>query len=219
MDPDFWHTRWENGEIGFHQHDYNAHMQQFVERLGVKHGNHVFVPLCGKSLDMLWLENQGLKVDGVEISPLAVESFFAENDRHVYTTDTDYGFTAHDGDITIHCTDFFDLDPRDLVRVDAVYDRASLIALPAEMRERYVRHLQGFMPTGTRSLLITLDYPQAEMDGPPFSVTPEEVTALFATAYTIEQVYSEDCLAAEPRFRERGLSRLEEHVFLLTRKG
>ena len=99
--------------------------------------------------------------------------------------------------------------------IDAVYDRASLIAMPADMRPAYADRLTSLIPAGTRSLLVTLDYPQEEMDGPPFSVTPDEVRQLFSSRYSIEPLHSEDCLVNEPHFKDKGLTRLDEHVFML----
>jgi thiopurine S-methyltransferase len=215
MKADFWHERWEKGEIGFHQQDFNQHMQAFVDRLGIRSGAQILVPLCGKSLDMLWLAEQGYRIFGVEISERAVKDFFTGN-RLDYELERKPGVIEYRGEqIRILCTDFFTLEKTDLPRIDAVYDRASLVALPAEMRSSYAEHLSRLIESGTRSLLITLDYVQDEMRGPPFSVTSGEVRRLFGAHYGIEHLHSEDCLAREPRFRKKGLTRLEEHVFLL----
>jgi thiopurine S-methyltransferase len=211
----FWHERWEKGEIGFHQADFNAHMQTFVGQLGVQPGGHILVPLCGKSLDLLWLLKQGYQVTGIEISERAVRDFFAEN-HLAYEVLNDAGATIFRGEsIEIWCADFFKVIATDLPTVDAVYDRASLVALPPEMRPAYARHLASLMQSDTGVLLVTLDYPQTEMKGPPFSVTGSEVEQLFGRWYQVASLWSEDCLANEPRFRKKGLTRLDEHVFLL----
>jgi thiopurine S-methyltransferase len=217
MDPDFWHERWTRGEIGFHQHDYNRHMQAFTGRLEIDRGAHVLVPLCGKSLDMLWLLGQGYRVSGIEISPLAVQEFFAENGLEPELRPFGDGLLYRCPGLDIYCSDFFEFDLGRLAPVDAVYDRASLVALPAHMRPSYAQHLAGPLRPETRSLLVTLDYPPDEMAGPPFSVTAEEVERLFGADFRIDPLYSEDCLQREPRFREKGLTRLEEQVFLLRR--
>lgn len=215
MEPEFWHERWEKEEIGFHQHEYNAHMKRFMGLLGLHPGARILVPLCGKSLDMLWLLEQRYRVTGIEISRLAVESFFGENGLE-YEREEDAGYSLYrSGDLQIHCADFFDLGERALPPTDAVYDRASLVALPPAMRAAYVQHLDSLIRPGTRSLLLSLDYPPEEMRGPPFAVTPGEVGSLYGDGHSIRQVHSEDCLAREPRFRKKGLTRLEEHVFLL----
>ena len=215
MKLDFWHERWEKGEIGFHQHDFNRHMQEFIDRLGVQVGAHVLVPLCGKSLDMLWLADHGFQVTGIEISELAARDFFAESGLAHEIIDRS-GVPVYRGEnIEIYCADFFTIDKTDLPLVDAVYDRASLIALPPDMRLDYAGHLTSLISGGIRSLLVTLDYPQDEMRGPPFSVTPAEVEQLFNSQYRINHLHSEDCLVNEPRFRKKGLTRLDEHVFIL----
>ena len=217
MDPEFWHERWTRGEIGFHQHDFNAHMQAFVDRLGVRQGAHVLVPLCGKSRDMIWLLQRGFRVTGVEISPRAVRDFFAENRMNPAVIDIPGGQRYEVPGLTIFQADFFDTELPGAPTVEAVYDRAALVALPAQMRKRYATRLIGLIEPGVRSLLVTLDYPQSEMRGPPFAVTLEEVDTLFANRCRIEQLHSEDCLAREPRFRSKGLTRLTEHVLLVER--
>jgi thiopurine S-methyltransferase len=218
MKPDFWHERWERGEIGFHQHDFNQHMQTFIDRLGISPGAHILVPLCGKSLDMLWLAQQGYRVTGIEISERAARDFFVEN-RLACELDRKPGVISYHGDqINILCMDFFTVENTHLPHIGAVYDRASLIALPPEMRPAYAEHLARLLDPGTRSLLLTLDYPQEEMHGPPFSVTFDEVRRLFDSQFSIEPLHSEDCLAREPRFRKKGLTRLDEHVCVLQKK-
>ena len=214
MKAEFWHERWEKGEIGFHQHDFNQYMQEFIDRLEIQPGAHILVPLCGKSLDMLWLVKHGYRVTGIEISELAVQAFFRENAlEHKISTDAVATVYRSVG-LEIRCQDFFDVQSKALAPVDAVYDRASLIALPPDMRPLYAARLSGLIEKGGRSLLVTLDYPQHEMNGPPFSVSTDEVSTLF-NQYRIEPLHSEDCLANEPRFLKKGLTRLDEHVFIL----
>jgi thiopurine S-methyltransferase len=216
MEKEFWLERWEREEIGFHQNETNSYLRQFWCELNLEAGSGVFVPLCGKTLDMMWLRGEGHSVLGVELSPVAVEAFFREN-GYLPEHDTSKKFErcAAD-DICILCGDFFNLEQEDLAQVKAVYDRASLVALPTEMRERYVRHLVSILPAGTQVLLITFDYPQAEMSGPPFAVSVEEVESLYSPHAQVRLLAQVDALAATPRFQERGLSRLHENIFLLT---
>ncbi len=218
MKAEFWHERWEKGEIGFHQHEYNRYMQDFVDRLGVDTGDQILVPLCGKSLDMLWLAERGYQVIGIEISDRAVTDFFNENGLRC-TIERKPGRNWYRGErIQILCADFFSVKKAELPPIDAIYDRASLIALPEEMRPVYVAHVGRLADRGITSLLVTLDYPQEEMRGPPFSVTPDEVRRLYGAQHECERLHSEDCLAREPRFRKKGLTRLHEHVFLLKKR-
>ena len=216
MQADFWHERWQRNQIGFHQADINLHLQQFWPVLGVTTGTRVFVPLCGKSGDMLWLRGQGYEVVGVEISPLAVQAFFDENGlKATVETQGPFQVFAADG-ICIWCGDFFALNPEDLAGVAAVYDRASLIALPPEMRCAYARHLRQLLAPGVKSLLVAIEYPEGEMEGPPFSVREAEVLALYGPDCVVERVFAADILDQEPRFRDKGLSRLQEKVYALT---
>jgi len=218
MDPDFWHERWTRGEIGFHQHDFNAHMQAFTDRLGLHPGGHIFVPLCGKSLDLLWLMRRGYRVSGVEISRRAIRDFFSENRLEPCISEIPGGELFEAKDLAIFCADFFASDFPGMPTIDAVYDRASLVALPPHMRKPYAERMLGLIAPGVRTLLVTLDYPQQEMQGPPFSVTLDEVNTLYAEQSRVELLHSEDCLEREPRFRQKGLTRLTEHVLLLERK-
>lgn len=213
MKKAFWHERWENNQIGFHQEDVNLHLREYWKRLEVDPGSLVFVPMCGKSLDMVWLREQGHQVLGVELSPKAVNDFYRRFERPAerYKSGKFSGCTL-DG-ISILCGDFFDLEPTHVKDVVAVYDRASLIALPAEMRRSYLDHLVKILPPATSILLITTEYAQHEMSGPPFSVLPEEVHALYSGYGDIETLHSSDVLAANPGYRARGLSGLVESVY------
>ena len=215
MDPDFWHQRWQRGETGWHQDEINLHLQEHWPRLGVAPNEQVFVPLCGKSLDLLWLAGQGHPVLGVEISPVGVEAFFAENGLEPQVTDASPFRRYRVDELTVLCGDFFALTPDHLQGVTAVFDRASLIALPPELRPRYAEHLQGLLRPETRILLVTLDYDQAEMAGPPFSVSEGEVRRLLGGRFDIRRLAELDVWAENPRFQQRGLSRLLERVYAL----
>ena len=216
MDHDFWHQRWQENQIGFHQPAVNAQLQQFWPRLELPSGSRVFIPLCGKSLDILWLRDQGFEVVGVELSPIAVQAFFDEN-RLSFEQEQQGSFVRYHADgLEIFCGNYFDLTPQHLGDVRAVFDRASLIALPPAMRQDYVRQHAGLLAANVPVLLITLDYNQDEMAGPPFAVTQTEVEHLYGGRYQVECLLEVDVLAREPRFAERGLSRLREKVYLLS---
>lgn len=216
MEKDFWLERWERAEIGFHQDEVNPYLRDYWQALHPVSGSEVFVPLCGKSLDMLWLRQQGHAVLGVELSAIAVQGFFAENGLVAeHASDARFDCCEADG-IRILCGDFFDLNKQDMTQVTAVYDRASLVALPPQMRQRYARHLVSILAPGTQILLVTFDYPQAEMSGPPFAVSPGEVEALYRDHADIRLLAQLDVLPQNPRFQQRGLTRLQENIFLLT---
>ncbi len=215
MKREFWLEKWERGEIGFHQDEINPYLLQCWKELGVAHSATVFVPLCGKSRDMLWLRDQGHAVVGVELSEIAVQTLFEENGLSPRRS-TVGRFNRYDADgICILHGDFFDLTRDSLAKVGAVYDRASLIALPPEMRAGYARHLINILPAATQILLITYDYAQREMQGPPFAVSPREVETLYREHAEIRLLAQENALEYNQRLRERGLSKLDENIFLL----
>lgn len=219
MEPDFWHERWERAETGFHQQDINFHLQRFWDRLGLPAGRRVFVPLCGKSRDMLWLAGAGHPVTGVEISPVAVEAFFEENGLRPNRRREGAFEMWEQDELRVLLGDFFALEPHHLAEVAGVYDRASLIALPPAMRERYARKLAAILPAGVPTLLVTLEYDQAALMGPPFAVGETELRALFEPAHAVELLYARDALAEESRWRERGLTWLLEKAYRLTHRA
>ena len=217
MKRDFWIERWQRNEIGFHQTEINSHLQAYWGALALPEGCPVFVPLCGKSRDMLWLRAQGHEVLGVEISPIAVREFFAENELEpVICKQGPFERWQCDG-LTLLCGDLFDLTRDDLAACCAVFDRASLIALPPGMREAYVRHISALLPVQTKMLLVTLEYPQQEMDGPPFSVHEDEVRRLYEPDFSLTGLCRIDILP-ETRFADRGVTQMIEKAYQLTRK-
>ena len=158
MKKDFWLERWERGETGFHQNEINPYLIRYWQNLHPTHGSKVFVPLCGKTKDMIWLRQQGHLVIGVELSAIAAQDFFAELGNIPHKSES-AKFHQYEADgVLVLCGDFFDIGKDDIAGVGLVYDRASLVALPPEMRERYVRHLVGILQPATKILLITFDY-------------------------------------------------------------
>lgn len=218
MDTDFWLQRWHRNETGFHQPDPNALLTTHWSKLSLPPGSRVFVPMCGKSVDLTWLRERGHEVVGVELSPLAAEAF--ANDNGIAMQIERVGaFEIHRADrLSILVGDLFDLGPVELQGVAAVYDRAALVALPAPLRSRYVQHLRRLLGTGTQTLLVTFEYDQAQMDGPPFAVDDAEVHALYGAGAEIEELVRQDILEQEPRFRERGLRRLSESAYRITQR-
>lgn len=217
MDAGFWEARWRDNRIGFHKPEINTFLQAHWSQLEVPAGATVLVPLCGKSLDMLWLAERGHRVMGVEVSRLAVEAFFTDNNLPCTRREQGSFSIYESGRLQLWCGDFFALQATHTAEVTAVYDRASLIALPQTMRQDYVTHLDTLLPGPQRTLLITLDYAQREMPGPPFAVAASEVAALYEPRWTVTRVAARDALAEEQRFRERGLTRLSEEAYILDR--
>jgi len=219
MEAEFWLERWREGRTHFHQQRVEPLLQKYWPTLRVPAGARVLVPLCGKSLDMVWLAQQGLRVLGVELSRLAVEQFFDENGLAPRARETAGGTRYTAGDIEVFCGDIFDLDAAALRECQAVYDRAALVALPADMRHRYVRHVYGSLAPGYRGQLIVLDYPQEQMDGPPFSVDDGEIHALYAGHSRAVEIDRRDILEKEPKFLKAGVSRLDAAVYRLEAAG
>lgn len=219
MDLEFWQARWEKNQIGFHNLDVLDHLSRYWQQVAQGRQNlNVFVPLCGKSLDMLWLSEQQCHVTGVEVSPIAVQDFFTENQLNAEVQMLDHFKLWHHHQIKLLCGDFFKLETAHIQALDVVYDRAALIALPPPMRVNYAAHLNRLMPVGAQMFLVTLDYPQAQMDGPPFAVSAAEVDSLYAENFSINCLNSLAILDNEPRFKAQGLSSLIEHVFLLEKQ-
>ncbi|RXZ36109.1 thiopurine S-methyltransferase [Oxalobacteraceae bacterium CAVE-383] len=215
MEADFWLERWRDGRTHFHQNNITPQLPRHWPSLGLAAGSRVLVPLCGKSLDMLWLARQGMRVLGVELSQLGVEQFFAENGLQAAVHESAAGSHYVAGGIEIIHGDIFKLDAPTLAGCDGVYDRAALIALPPPMRAPYVKHVYAQLPPRYRGLLITLDYRQALMNGPPFSVPDDEVQALYRGHSTAEVLERSDILREEPKFAERGLTALDTLAYRL----
>lgn len=210
MEHGFWHKRWANSEIGFHQKETNNWLQKYWSLLGAESESEVLVPLCGKSKDMLWLREQGHEVLGVELSDIACRDFFAEMGAEVAATAGPKFHTRELDGIKLHCGDFFKLDVEDVARVGAVYDRAALIALPASMRKDYAAHLKSILPSGMRVMLICLEYDE-QRESPPFCVSETEVRKLYEPDFTVELMDA----AELPDGRFEGE---REKVYFLTRQ-
>ncbi len=217
MHPDFWHQRWHDNRIGFHQAEVTPLLQAHWDAIDAPAGCMVFVPLAGKSLDMVWLASRDHRVLGVELSPLAVEQFFAEHGLEAEVFETRYGRHHRAGGIELICGDAFALDAEALAGCAAVFDRAAMIALPEDLRARYVDDLYGHLPAHCRGLLVTLEYPAHEKEGPPFPVTEAEVRTRFAPRWHVDLLQRQDILADQPGFQAEGVTALETCAYRLVR--
>lgn len=207
MEANFWHDMWASGVVGFHQPEVNSFLKNNWSKFGLQGNEHVLVPLCGKSLDMLWLAKQGHPVLGVELSAKALAEFGSENSLTAEAIEQDNYSGYKMPDMTLLCGDFFDLTAEQCADIKVVYDRAALVALPPEMRKQYVAHLQTILPAGCQFLLVTMEYDQSVMPGPPFSVTEQEVRSLFEFFATVTKV-------EEVAFKRKGTNALEK-VFVI----
>ena len=218
MEPGFWHEKWNLQHIGFHQQDINPFLVQYWQKLLLPADAQVFVPLCGKSLDMCFLAEQGHQVIGCELNELAVQQFFTDNQLEL--TQTAVGEYQHyqTEQISVYQGDIFTLPKTITQEVTAFYDRAALIAWPENMRAHYAKQLANLLPCGSIGLLVTLDYPQAALNGPPFAVSPTWVEQHLSDDFDIEVLASQDVLAENPRFIKKAVPWLNEAAYLLKRK-
>jgi len=219
VEPEFWQNRWRTGQIGFHQSDVDGSLKQHWPALGLADGDHVFVPLCGKSLDIPWLLNQGFSVIGVELSAVALESFFMENGIAARRCALGNFDVFEAPRLRLFCGDFFSLTRELVGPIAAVYDRAALISWTPQSRAAYLAHLNSLTAPGAQTLLITMEYLQQQMQGPPFSVDSRAVDKLYSQHHSIQKLARRDILASENRLRERGLTELHETCYLLKRIG
>jgi len=214
MEPAFWHRKWADNQIGFHQAEASPYLQRYWPALGLAAGSRVLVPLCGKSLDLAWLAGQGHRVLGVELSRRAVEDFFLEHGLAAQVSQQGAFEVWRSGDVELWCGDIFALQAEDVADCTGLYDRAALIALPAPMRERYCALLSTVMPVGGKGMLVALDYDQALLAGPPFSVGDAEVRQGFA-GWRIEALEANELIEESPKFQQAGMASLLERVYRL----
>ncbi|MEE3330411.1 MAG: thiopurine S-methyltransferase [Myxococcota bacterium] len=196
----FWLERWDVGQIGFHQSDVNSRLQRFWPQTGVAPGGSVFVPLCGKTLDMHFLAACGHRVIGVEFSEIAVRAFFEEADIAYERNDEGSLPCFEGGAFRLYCGDFFALNRSDIGDVAAVYDRASLIALPPDTRPGYAQHLADLATSASAMLVLTILYDQNAVAGPPFSVPTDELRELYAADWEVETLEVDETPTMPPKF-------------------
>ena len=208
----FWQNRWQSQQIGWHRAEYNDLMVKHWPSLNVPDGGEVLVPLCGKSLDMLWLAEQGYSVVGLDMVEQAVQTFFEENELEIVSTKSGKHVRHSCPPFTIFQGDFFQLK-EGTVNADAWYDRAAMIAIPLTSREAYVDQIRKQTKPNAVGLLITFAYPQKEMEGPPFALHDEHVFELFSNGFEVECLEKID-LGDE---KERGLTSVTSSVFRIKR--
>lgn len=206
MEPEFWAARWREGRIGFHEGRANAFLERHVARLGEK--KRVLVPLCGKTEDIAFLASRGHEVVGIELVEGAVRAFFREHDLEPSVTRGERCTAFNSGSVTLLAGDFFACTRADVGPVDRFYDRAALVALPAEMRARYVKHLRTLVSPGGEGIVVAFDYPQEKMEGPPFAVSDAEIRSLFAATVL------DEAPTQSPKLRESGAHVIERCYYV-----
>ena len=200
-----WLERWREGRIGWHEDGGNASLRKHWST----EGRRVLVPMCGKTLDMLWLAERGNEVVGVELSEIAVRAFFEENDLpYSVRRGRMPAYAADERDITIYCGDLFDFDEPGFT---GWYDRGALVATPAEQRPAYARHIDALLAADACKLLITLEYDDKVATGPPYSISPREILGYWPELQAVDRY--DDIDNGPPKFREAGLTEMFETVW------
>jgi len=217
MDASFWHKCWERSSLGFHQEQVHPFLLEYFDKLIKPDDKHVFVPLCGKSLDMVWLAER-LNVTGAELSEIACHDFFADK-KLSYNKQClgDFSVLSHDNLVLLQ-GDFFKLMPVDINSPDWIYDRAALIALPKKMQKSYANHLTSFIDKNTRLMLISLEFPEDELSGPPFPITQPQLKDFFPNC-DVDLIASHEL--QDKRFAQRifDVSYLIERLYIITLKA
>jgi len=186
LEHDFWHRRWAKNQIPFHEPQAHPLLLKHLPALALPAGSRLFLPLCGKTLDIGWLLAAGYRVVGAELSELAVQQLFEELEQTPSVSSLDSGLSLYQGpDLDVFVGDIFALDSDRLGSVEAVYDRAALIALPEAMRARYARQI-GELSGKAAQLLISIEYDQTRQPGPPFSVAAPELQQLYGEDYRLQ---------------------------------
>lgn len=193
MEASFWHRKWETGDIGFHKSEANPLLTKHFGQLNLAKGSRIFLPLCGKTRDIAWLLACGYRVVGAELSELAINELFCDLELEPKISRV--------GQLTLYCAknidifvgDIFDVSAETLEPIDAIYDRAALVALPENTRNQYTSHLMKITSMAPQ-LLICYEYNQQLMGGPPFSVSKEEVKHHYAADYQLKLLESRDVI-------------------------
>ena len=209
---EFWHGRWQSLKIGWHRKMFNDLLLKHWAKISAVENGNVLVPLCGKSLDMLWSAKQGYTVVGIDMVEQAVKTFFTENELEYESEDIGKHTKYSSQPFTIFHGNLLQLDAG-LIQADAWYDRAALIAINPSDRKDYVDQIRKQTKLGAVGLLITFAYPQEQMQGPPFALHDDHVSDLFSEGFELERLEKID-LEDE---KDRGLTNVTSSVFKITR--
>ncbi|PJZ25589.1 thiopurine S-methyltransferase [Leptospira hartskeerlii] len=191
MDRDFWLSRWKENNIAFHESEANPLLLKYFKELSIPKDSRIFLPLCGKTLDIAWFLSNGYRVAGAELAEMAIQQLFQELGIEPKISKLGKLILFSAKGIDIFVGDIFDLSKEVLGPVDAVYDRAALVALPYEIRLRYSAHLTQITNKAPQ-LLITFEYDQTKLAGPPFSISTEEVNLHYKNTFTIKNLLSQE---------------------------
>lgn len=218
MEENYWLEKWQKNDIPFHEQHINADLITFVNELKLNPGDCIFVPLCGKTKDMLWLAEKGFHVVGAELSPIACNDFFAELNISPHVT-KESKFTKYQyNNIELLCGDLFNLTSSDLPIIHAIYDCKALIALPSELRKKYVEHLIACLGTKIKILLLTIET-NSQVKPPPFPVSKAEVNSLYGSYFDVKPLKCISITDIPERLVKKGYTEMTESVYLISEKS
>lgn len=217
MDTQFWLERWSKGEIGFHHDEVHDLLATHWPPFKLAAGSDVFVPLCGKSHDMVWLAGLGHRVIGAELSQIAVEAFFAERELAPSVREAGAFKVYSAGPYEIWCGDMFAMPAEALSNVGGVYDRAALVAFEPAQQIAYGKKLTEVVPASAPMLLIALEYPEGQIKGPPFSTPLFQIATIYGPTHRIAIAESRDGLEQSQNLTARGVTSLVETAYVLRR--
>jgi thiopurine S-methyltransferase len=217
MEKEYWLNRWRLKDIAFHQQNINPDLIAYIQRLNLHTGDCIFVPLCGKTKDMYWLANEGFHVIGVELSSIACNEFFTDMDISPQITEQSKFTSYKYNNIELLCGDLFDLTNTDLPNIQAIYDCKALIALPEDLRNKYVNHIVSSLGTKVKILLLTRES-SCHIKPPPYSVDSKEINLLYGTYFYVQQLKSVSIRDIPERLVKKGYLEMRESVFLISEK-
>lgn len=218
MNNKYWLDKWEANDIAFHENKINEYLVSYLAELNLEKGDSIFVPLCGKTKDMIWLADQGFHVIGAELSLIACQDFFKE--LNVIPKITQYNkFEKYQyKNIELFCGDFFELTRLDFPVVKAVYDCKALIALPSELREKYIKQIVNCLGSKINILLLTRET-TCNVSPPPFPVSKKEVEDLYNLYFNVELLKSLQITEIPERLVKKGYRNITECVYLISQKN
>ena len=212
-DREAWLARWREGHTHFHLGQVHPTLMRYVDQVPL--GGRILVPLCGKSLDLGWLKDQGYDVVGVELAEQAVSELFQQLEvEPTRTLDGPFEILESPG-LSVYVGDIFELNANIAGTFDTIWDRAALIALNPTDRARYAPHVSSFRKKVGSVLLSVLVYDQQKMSGPPFSVTDDEIYRLYTAYKSVEKLQSKNVTSRNPMFIEAGLDTVTENLWLI----
>ena len=185
MQHEFWYQKWQKNEIGFHLNQPHPLLVKYMGCLNISPNSRIFIPLCGKSLDIHWLLTQGYHVVGIDLSPIAIHDLISTLGLSFTEMQSGNLSHFHHPQIDLFVGDFFELTIEQLGQIDAIYDRAALVALPEQMRSQYIQHLIHIGGHASQ-LLISFEYDQSIMAGPPFAISTQQLQDYYSSEYDIQ---------------------------------